>query len=164
MKYLYLVRHAKAEKSTIGQPDFDRILSRRGHADALKMGRKLRDLSVKPDLFISSFAIRARQTSEIIAEQLKYKPDSIIYDEEIYESTVRILLRFINDLEDKYKSVVIVGHSPAIPYMTEYLTKEEIGNIQPCGIVKIRFDITTWKEATAGTGRLEWFEYPDAED
>lgn len=164
MKYLYLLRHAKAEKTTTGQHDFDRMLLRSGHADAHMMGRKLRDLAVKPDLIISSMAIRAKQTAELIAEQLKYKLTTILYDEEIYESSVRILLRIIDMLENKYTNVMIIGHDPTISYMAEHLTKEEIGNIPVCGVVKIIFDITTWKEVSAGTGSLEWFKYPDSEE
>ena len=164
MKYLYLVRHAKAEKSTTRQRDYDRTLVISGVGDAHKMGRKLMDLAVNPDLLISSSAIRAKQTTELIAEHLKYKPSRIVYDEEIYESSVRTLLMFINELEDKYRNVMIVGHDPTTSYMAEHLTKEEIGNFPTCGVVKIRFDITTWKEVSPGMGSLEWFEYPDSEE
>jgi phosphohistidine phosphatase len=160
VKNLFLVRHAKSDWSVGGQKDFDRALNGRGLSDAPKMGRKLYDLGVKPDLIMSSPAERAKLTSQLIAEQLKYDPDKIAFDPEIYEASVRSLLNVINAIDDRYNNVIIFGHNPTFTYIAESLTKKEIGNIPTCGAVHIEFNIKSWKEVSAGTGNMKSFTYP----
>jgi phosphohistidine phosphatase len=160
VKNLFLVRHAKSDWSVGGQKDFERNLDGRGLHDAPNMGRKLFQMGIKPDLILSSPAERARLTSELVAEQLKYDPDKIVFDDEIYEASVRSLLNVINSLDDKYQNVMIFGHNPTFTYIAEYLTKREIGNIPTCGAVQIEFPIKSWKEVSEGTGDLKFFIYP----
>jgi phosphohistidine phosphatase len=160
VKNLFLVRHAKSDWSVSGQKDFDRELNGRGMADAPRVGRKLNELQVKPDLIMSSPAARAKLTAELIAEQLSYDPEKIIFEGEIYEASVRSLLSVINNLPDEYNSVILVGHNPTFTYIAESLTKKNIDNIPTCGIVNIEFDISSWKEVSGDMGTLKWFIYP----
>jgi phosphohistidine phosphatase len=160
VKNLFLIRHAKSDWSVGGQKDFDRELNGRGLNDAPKMGRKLYDIGVKPDLIISSPAQRAKLTAQLIAEQLKYDTDKIAFDPEIYEASVRSLLNVINAIDDRYNNVIIFGHNPTFTYIAESLTKKEIGNIPTCGAVQIEFNIKSWAEVSAGTGNMKSFIYP----
>jgi len=159
-KSLFLVRHAKSDWSNQGQKDYDRELNGRGLGDAPKMGGRLAEMNVMPDLIISSPAVRAKLTAEYIAEQLQYEVDRIQFDEEIYEASTRSLLSVINGLDDKYNKVMIFGHNPTLTYLTEYLTKSPIGNIPTCGAVEIEFEVDSWKEVTGDVGKLKWFIYP----
>lgn len=159
-KKLFLVRHAKSDWSIPGQKDFDRDLNARGRLDAPRMGRKLHEMNVKPDLIISSPAMRAKLTAEFIAEQIQYDPEKIFFDENVYEASVRSLLNLINDIDDAYNKVMIVGHNPTFTYMAEYLTKKQIDNIPTCGVVDIEFESDSWKEISGETGNLNWFIYP----
>jgi len=159
-KTLIFMRHAKSDWSIAGQKDFDRTLNNRGLGDAPRMGRRLLEIGVKPDLVISSPAIRARTTAEYVSEQLKYDIDKIVYDDEVYEASVRSLLAVINKLEDINNCVIIFGHNPTHTYLAEYLTKEAIGNIPTSGAVCIEFDFDSWSLVSEGTGKMKWFEYP----
>lgn len=158
------MRHAKSDWSVSGEKDFDRTLNNRGLSDAPRMGRRLFEMGVKPDLIISSPAIRAKMTAESVAEQLNYDIDNIVYESEIYESSVRTLLRVINNLDDQYNCIIIFGHNPTHTYLAEYLTKEAIGNIPTAGAVKIDFDLDSWKLVSEATGKMKWFEYPKKQD
>lgn len=160
VKNLFLVRHAKSDWSNSGQKDFDRELNSRGVNDAPRMGRKLYELNVKPELIISSPAARAKLTAEYISEQLQYDTEKILFNEEVYEASVRSLLAVINDIPDHYNKVMMVGHNPAFTYIAESLTKQPIDNIPTCGIVNIEFTVDSWKEVSGGTGNLKWFIYP----
>jgi phosphohistidine phosphatase len=160
MKNLFLVRHGKSDWSVSGQKDFDRELNGRGRSDAPKMGRKLYEMEARPDIIISSPAARARLTAELVCEQLKSDPEKILYNEDIYEASVRTLLGVINGIEDKYSRVMIFGHNPGFTFLAEYLTKKEIGNIPTCGVVNIEFDLASWKEVSGGNGELKAFIYP----
>ena len=160
VKNLFLVRHAKSDWSIPGQKDFDRELNARGSNDAPRMGRKLYELDVRPDLIISSPAARAKYTAEFIAEQLRYDTEKIILNDEVYEASVRSLLAVINDIPDDYHRVIIVGHNPTFTYIAENLTKKNIDNIPTCGVVNIEFQIDSWKEVSGDMGTLKWFIYP----
>ena len=159
-KTLIFMRHAKSDWSIPGQKDFDRTLNNRGLGDAPRMGRRLLEIGVKPDLVVSSPAIRAKTTAEYVSEQLSYNIDNILYEDEIYESSVRTLLKVVNNLDDKYNCVIIFGHNPTHTYLAEYLTKEAIGNIPTAGAVCISFEFDSWKLVSEATGKMQWFEYP----
>jgi phosphohistidine phosphatase len=59
MKTLFLIRHAKSSWDDTALRDKDRPLDDRGKRDAPKMGKRLAKRDVKPDLILSSPAIRA---------------------------------------------------------------------------------------------------------
>jgi phosphohistidine phosphatase len=63
MRRLTLVRHAKSDWSLPGQQDWDRALNRRGQRDAPEMARRLRGRRLKPDLVLTSPAVRAVTTA-----------------------------------------------------------------------------------------------------
>ena len=159
-KTLIFMRHAKSDWSVPGQKDFYRILNNRGLGDAPRMGRKLLELGVKPDLIVSSPAERAKATAEYVGEQLSYPLDAIVLDPEVYEASVRSLLVVVNALEDKFSNVIIFGHNPTHTYLAEYLTQEAIGNIPTAGAVCIEFELDSWSLVSANTGKMKWFVYP----
>lgn len=159
-RILYLVRHAKSDWSVPGQSDFDRGLNKRGLFDAPMMGKILKELHVNPDLIISSPALRARTTAEYIAEQLGYSLEKIKYDDEIYEASPRTLLRLVNNMDDKFKNVMLFGHNPTFTYLAEFLSKEQIDNIPTSGVVKLHFEYDSWSMVTEGSAEMVWFEYP----
>src|SRR4029434_8634311 len=78
MKTLFLIRHAKSSWDDAALSDKDRPLDDRGKRDAPKMGKRLAKRDVKPDLILSSPAVRARTTAEIIAKKLDYKRNDIV--------------------------------------------------------------------------------------
>lgn len=71
MKTLFLVRHAKSSKDEVILPDQDRPLTDRGKSDVPKMGKRLAKRDVKPDRILSSPAIRALATAEVIANDAR---------------------------------------------------------------------------------------------
>ena len=107
-----------------------------------------------PNLIIASSAIRAQFTAQIIAEQIKYPYEEIHEDPDVYEASVRILLRLINDLDVNCQSVLIVGHNPSVSYLAELLTGEAIGTMETGSFVEIHFPMDSWKEVSQNTGKL----------
>ena len=71
MKTIVIARHAKSDWAT-GLSDHDRPLNARGKLDAPRMGQALNELGFQPDLIISSSAVRARTTAEIVAKEHLY--------------------------------------------------------------------------------------------
>ena len=159
MKTLYFLRHAKSDW-TAGLKDFDRPLNERGHRVAPKIGRELFKMEEVPNAVYCSSAERTRQTASYICEGLKLDEEAVIFDDEIYESSTRTLLKVINEFSDDDDSVMLIGHNPSISYLAEYLTDEVIGNVPTCGVVKIIFSFDSWTEVSKSTGMLKWTIYP----
>lgn len=160
MKYITLIRHAKSDWSNTGESDFDRDLNARGRRVAPKMGRKLNELNLRPNKIYSSTAKRARETSNLLVEQLDYSLGEVNYVDELYEASIRTLLDFINKLDDQFHDVTIVGHNPSISYLTEYLTGEPVDNIPTAGVVRLSFKFDEWKLISQKTSELIYFIYP----
>ena len=72
MKKLFLIRHAKSSWEDFNLDDFDRPLNNRGEKDAPFMGKLLKKKKPKPDLIISSPALRTKLTAQIMAKEIGY--------------------------------------------------------------------------------------------
>ena len=86
MKKLYIIRHAKSSWKDFSLADYDRPLNKRGFFNAPFMGNILKEKRVMPDLILSSPALRAKTTAEIIAKSIHYV-DKIVFDKKIYEAS-----------------------------------------------------------------------------
>lgn len=159
-KTLFLIRHAKSDWSIPGQKDIERVLNSRGISDAPRMGAKMKALGMQPDLIISSPSVRTRMTLELITEQMDYDFEAIQWEEDIYEASVRTLLRIINELPPEKQKVAIVGHNPGLTFIAEYLTGDILGNVPTCGMVEILFDNLKWEEVSQNTGQMKKFIFP----
>src|SRR5690606_37520517 len=103
---------------------------------------------------------RTRQTAELICEQLKFDQETIVFNQDIYEASMRTLFNTISAIDSQYKSVMMIGHNPGFTYLAEYLTNEIIDNMPTCSVVCIEFDINSWEEVSGGLGTLKWFVRP----
>lgn len=161
VKTLYLLRHARAMDKASEQKDIDRELNSIGLQNSTRMGINFSKKNEEFDIIITSPALRAQTTASLIAEQIAYNTTKIHTNDEIYEASIRSLLKVVNQLKDEWNSVLIVGHNPSFTYLAEYLTREEIGDMTTCGVVKIEFKIDSWTEVSEGLGKLISYEYPD---
>ena len=96
-----------------------------------------------------------------MVDGLKWDSKEITFSEELYEASTRTFFHFIAALDDTNKHVLCISHNPVISYVAEYLTKEEIGDMAPAGLVTIKFNIASWKEIGEGNGALENYIYPE---
>ena len=152
-KFLYLMRHAKAFDAHIGQKDYDRELTPQGIKDSFVIGKVINEATFYPDAIISSRAPRALDTAKCFSEQLdSYDPVGVKVNDEIYGASTRTLLQVVNNLDDKWDTVMIVGHNPSLSYLSEYITKHPIGNIKKAEIVKIAFELDSWSKVSEGNG------------
>ncbi|WP_266367482.1 SixA phosphatase family protein [Tellurirhabdus rosea] len=153
-KILYLVRHAKAEDRTAFQRDHDRELVSEGIMAAARVGRHLSEKGIRPDLLISSTAIRARDTGKVVAEQLHLDPEAIRLDEHLFDGGPKAYLAALNQLDEQPQSVMLFGHNPDISYFAEYLTHADVGSMSKGAVAAIEFENLQWAEVSGRTGRL----------
>ena len=143
MKTLFLVRHAKSSRDDPALPDKKRPLNDRGMRDAPRIGERLAKQDVKPDLILSSPALRALATAEIIAKKLDYKVKDIVVDERLYAAEPDDLLDVIHELGEKPKRVMLFGHNPEFAELAHRLSSE-ITDLPTCAVAEFRFDIKSW--------------------
>lgn len=151
VKHLWLARHAQAAESGMGIPDFDRPLTSEGVLQAARVGKHLQQLFPDPQKIMSSSALRARTTAAHFAEQYSYDPLGLMVEDDLYEASVRTFLGFINRLPANLDRVIIVAHNPAVSYLSEYLSRAEIGNMVPCSAVHLSLETDDWQAWSEGT-------------
>lgn len=96
MKRIYFIRHAEAQSS--GRSDFERKLSPRGKEDAMRLCELLRSRHVAPHLIVSSSAVRALTTAQIIADALNAR-EVLRPLRELYDLNLWALAEFIRTLD-----------------------------------------------------------------
>src|SRR5919197_6598917 len=106
MKTLLILRHAKAVPKDPNLSDHDRPLDELGKDDALRMGKLIKDKDIIPSSIISSTALRAKTTAELVAKGCKYEGD-IILDHSLYEAKPKDYLSILETISNKYSNVLI---------------------------------------------------------
>jgi phosphohistidine phosphatase len=157
VKTIFFIRHAKSDWS-IECDDFGRALNKRGKKDAPFMANRLKKYNVKPDIIISSPAKRALDTANIIAKTLNAA--NLITKQELYDSDFAAYLNIIQNIDDKHKTVFIVGHNPIITDICENLSGIYIANIPTCGIFCIEFDTDFFSQITTVCAKKLFFDFP----
>jgi phosphohistidine phosphatase len=162
MKTLLLMRHAKSSWKESNIPDHDRPLNRRGKHDAPLMGKLLRDQKINLDLIISSTALRAETTANLIAKAVRYK-GKIILDKSVYNAEPMHLLNLLSNSSDEYNSILLVGHNPTMEETVQMITNSPEITMATCAIAHLTLSIDAWtdlKEKQTFSSKLENFWTP----
>jgi phosphohistidine phosphatase len=162
MKSVIIVRHAKSSWDDQSLADIDRPLNERGERDAPRMANRLKERNVHPQQMISSPALRAISTCRDFAKVLGFPEEQIQKVTSVYHAgsdTLLDVLRHAREL-DSDGPLMLFGHNPGLTDFVNELLDEEIDNIPTTGVVAAKLNITRWKDATAGCGTLEYFDYP----
>ncbi len=120
--YLYIMRHAKSDWSGPQISDFERPINKRGTRNAIRVGQWMNENNHIPQKIISSPALRAKETIELVTEQIsKFNLEDLTYEDELYLAGFTQLIEFINTFKDKVQSLMLVGHNPGIENLVNYL-------------------------------------------
>lgn len=145
MKTLFLVRHAKSSRNDPTLPDRARPLDDRGRQDAPRMGKRLTKRGVKPELLMSSPALRALTTAQLIADEIGYERKAIVVDDRLYASSAGDLLDLIRALDKKLDRVMLFGHNPEFTDLAHQLSSDII-DMPSCAVAEFRFDTKAWSD------------------
>ena len=158
MRTLYLLRHAKSSWKNQELADFDRPLAGRGRKASETIGQFLKEKEITFDLVLSSPAVRARETTDLVLRAAKLRPD-VRYDERIYEATPSRLIEVISQIENECKAVVLVGHNPGMAELLQVLTGET-EEFPTATLAKIVFKNSKWADVGTKEGTLDWVVRP----
>jgi phosphohistidine phosphatase len=148
MKTLFLVRHAKSSRDDPALPDRSRPLNERGLGDAPRMGKRLAKREVNPDLIVSSPALRALTTAQLVADEIGYERKKIVVDDRLYASSADQLLAVIQSLDRKLKRVMLFGHNPEFTDLARRLASETYA-MPTCAVAEFEFDTPSWADIGA---------------
>ncbi len=150
MKTLLVLRHAKSSWANNDLSDYERPLNKRGQRDAPRMGRLLCDEELVPDLIITSSAKRALSTAEAVALACDYDQE-IQYTRHFYLADSEDYLERLQQLDDAYERVMIVGHNPGMEHLVALLTGAW-ETMPTAAIAHLSLPINHWRELDEDSG------------
>jgi phosphohistidine phosphatase len=161
MKTLFILRHAKSAWDNLDLSDFDRPLNSRGLDAARFIGELIYERKLEPQIIVSSPAKRAKQTA-VLVKEIAEIPKPINFDERIYEASSLSLFNLVREFDDKYDSVLMVGHNPGFEDLVRVLTHQH--EVMPtAALAKVNLEIQYWAELSVNIGTLDFIIRPREE-
>jgi phosphohistidine phosphatase len=152
---LALIRHAKSDWGDPGLDDHDRPLGDRGIRDAPRMARRLAETGFRPDVIISSTALRARTTAEAFGGELRV---AVSLDPELYGASASTLLA--TAAASGAPSVALVAHDPGMSVLAARLSGDRIEHMPTCAVATFAWDEDDW-DVVDSVEPVEWtFDTP----
>jgi phosphohistidine phosphatase len=120
---IFILRHGIAvEPRTPGfENDADRPLIPKGERRLRSAAAAMKRLELSFDLILSSPFLRAKQTSEIVAGELKLKKRLGFSDELAPGGSSKALIHALNELKPAPENVLLVGHEPYLSRLISLL-------------------------------------------
>lgn len=140
MKTLILVRHGHAADET--GSDHARALTERGRLAVKATADALTRYPI--DHVLSSSAVRARQTAELLVQCLGLAAPPEL-DADLYGASPAAFLRRVGTLGGGCKCVLVVGHNPTISEVATTLSGTAYG-FSPAAFAVVQRDVATWPE------------------
>ncbi len=130
MRYLTIVRHAKASPAVAGEVDFERTLNRRGREQCAQLREWASDQkalgSFGPTTALVSAAARTKETYELSFEGTSFVShvefSELIYNGHRDVSTEDVLTN-LGAIDPLTTSLMVVGHNPTVLYLMHALAK-----------------------------------------
>lgn len=160
MKTLFFARHGKSAWDHPGLKDQERPLLPKGIERTKLVCEFLMERGVRPDIIISSPAVRAFDTAKIIAECLHYPIETIRLEPMVYSAIGAELLSIAFGLDDSLSSAMLVGHNPVMTHMINTFTESGIDYLPTSGIGAICFDTDTWTGLPMAKHTSDFLIYP----
>ncbi len=148
-KTLLVLRHGKAEPAgNVDKADFDRELTARGESNSLVIGDYISSNGITPELIISSQAARAIGTARNVASRCG--DPEIEESEFMYGAYSTDLLDIITGLDDAIKTVMLVGHNPALENLVDELTDSYETVLKTCSLAILKTTKKSWADLMHG--------------
>lgn len=162
MKYLTVIRHAKSSWEKTGAADHDRPLNDRGRLAAPAVatfmyrtyfgGGDSAQLLPRPDRLVTSTALRALGTAQIMREVMHLPPETLLLDSKLYLAEAPTILNQVRGFDERWQHAMIFGHNPGIHEFCErILARAHIPKMPTCTAVLMGLPSEYW-------GAVDWGE------
>ena len=155
------MRHAKSSWDHPSLGDFERPLNKRGLRDAPRMGRYLNELGVIPDYIVSSPAVRAATTVQLLSRETGYDIPKIVWDESLYFEGAGAYIKAISKAPKEASVVLVAGHYPMVHQATSMLTDSTLTeHFSTASVACLKCDAEEWSGIGSSNQSLLWFMFP----
>jgi len=124
------------------------------------MGLLLQAKELHPQQIVSSPALRAISTAELIADALGLEAGTIQQEPAIYEAGINDLMQIVQGLEDQKQHVLLVGHNPGLSMFANSLVEKRY-SLPTCAFLSLELDINQWSELGSSLGQELAFYHPE---
>ncbi|MBD8219753.1 histidine phosphatase family protein [Microbacterium sp. CFBP 13617] len=143
MIQLILARHAKSDWADEGLDDHDRPLNDRGRRDAPAMARRVVRRGVRPEVLLSSTALRARQTAEAFGRAFEV---DVVEQADLYLADPDHLLAAARAAG--VDEVMVVAHDPGMSALVSRLADRD-ERMVTCAVAVFTWHEGTWDDVDA---------------
>jgi phosphohistidine phosphatase len=163
-KTLYLLRHAKSSWDDPTLADHDRPLASRGRRASKLIADHLQRERITPAIVLCSSSTRTRETLELISAGLGDEVE-VQVEPCLYAASAGDLLDRLRKLNPRADSVMLIGHSPAVPELALSLASagqrlERLTAKFPTAALATLAFQGSWGELTQGSAELVAFVTP----
>jgi len=157
---LYIVRHGIAidREDPKSPSDPERFLTPEGLKKTREAARGTAALGVEPELFLSSTYVRAMQTAEIFASEMKY-PKARIRQTELLLPGAQpaAFFRELGRLAKSLESAACFGHAPHLDELLSFAlgAKKDLTGLKKAGVACLELT-----RVSPPTGTLVWLATP----
>ena len=150
MKTLLILRHAKAA-SDRPIADHERPLTVLGESQAREVGRWLRGSELTPGVIVSSTAVRARCTAELVAAACGYygkvQATDALYGA-VREIEIQQMVHVLHGIDEAGEPAMIVGHNPDLERLIAALTRVH-ERLSTATVAQLELNIARWADLQA---------------
>lgn len=114
---------------------------------------------LKPDLILSSLALRAQTTAVELAKRIDYD-GKIHYMKELYNTRPEIIMNVLTLQDDSYDSIFLIGHNPELTEFANFLIEENFPKLPTLGVLAINLNIDSWDDIKEKSGEIDFFIQP----
>jgi phosphohistidine phosphatase len=114
---------------------------------------------IKPDLIISSLALRAQITADQLGKKIDYA-GRIHYMEELYNSRPETIMNVLTLQDDSYETIFAIGHNPELTEFANFLVQDNFSKLPTLGVLAIKLNIDSWSEIHEKCGEIDFFIQP----
>ena len=145
------MRHAKSSWDSGVDSDHERPLNKRGRKDSPVMAQLLCSNDLVPDLVVSSDARRTCETLELMQPVFeKFGAEPVIdIDASFYHAPANEWLDKLVELDDKFDSVLFLGHNPGAEELVMQLSGA-YHSMPTAAIAMFEFDVDQWAQCEEG--------------
>lgn len=149
MKTLLIFRHAKSSWDDPTLTDHDRPLNPRGLKTVPLMGQWIKEKDLAPDMILSSTALRAVETAQLIARACEYT-GNIQMIEHFYPGSSDDYMETLCGQAANASIIMIVGHNPGLEIFLEHLTGRK-EHLPTAALAQVHLSINAWSQFMKNT-------------
>jgi phosphohistidine phosphatase len=154
---IYVFRHGIAEISGPGQSDSARALTDEGRKKVAEVVKAAKRAGFQPSLIVSSPYLRAVQTAEVAASELKYHGEVVRTEALVPHGSPEGVWTELRDYREE-SAILLAGHEPLLSRLVAHLLGAPALRVEMKKAAMVRIDVETLGAVPRGT--LRWMITP----